>query len=142
MAGRTPKPTELLRISGNFRPGRHANRAREPKPDKITSTAPGWLLPEARAEWVRVCSGFAAAGILTRVDRGMLATYCQMFGRYVASEQAVPYDPLPASYVATMAGIANRLGLDPSGRTRLRTPDAEPNPDDAWAELRAINRKN
>jgi len=136
MGGRPPKPTALLKLHGTMRPGRHADRAREPKPASILPEPPEWLLPEARAEWDRVIRGYAATGVLTSLDGGMLATYCQMWGRFVEAERAVSYKPLPAAFAAVMSGIANKLGLDPSGRARLRTPGAVADEASPWDMLK------
>jgi len=140
--GRPPKPTALLRLQGNLRAGRHADRAREPVLPPGAPEAPAWLLPEARAEWDRVVAGYGALGILTRLDRGMLATYATMWARFVQAEQADPYAGLPASYLAVMGSIATRLGLDPAGRTRLRSPETPPDPDSPWDRLKAVPRAN
>src|SRR4051794_37394957 len=79
MAGRPPKPTALLELQGTARKDRHASREREPKPAKGGfPAAPEWLQPEGKAEWERVQLAYAESGIVTPLDRGMLATYCQM----------------------------------------------------------------
>lgn len=135
--GRPPKPTVLLELQGTARPDRHSGRAREPKPSKGFPAAPEWLQPEGKAEWDRIQVAYAECGIVTPLDRGMLTTYCQMWARYVASETAEPYVMLPASFISTMASVANKLGLDPSGRVKLRVPD-EPKPAESpWDALRA-----
>jgi phage terminase small subunit len=108
--GRPPKPTELMRLQGTLRPGRHGDRKRKPKPPPGAPLAPEWLLPEARAEWDRVVRGYGKEGILTGLDWGMLATYATMWARFVESEATVPYVGLPASYLSAMAGIATRAG--------------------------------
>lgn len=138
--GRPAKPTALLALTGNLRPGRHADRKREPRPVPGLPVPPAWLLPEALAEWNRVCAAYGALGILCPLDGGMLATYSTMWARFAAAEQAEPYIGLPASYLSTMAGIASRLGLDPSGRTRLRTPDPDVPPGSPWDKLRLVSK--
>lgn len=138
MAGRPPKPTRLLELKGTARRCRMERRGREPRSAESLPAAPEWLLPEAKAEWVRVSRGYAAAGVLTLLDRGMLATYCQMWARFVEAEQAVPYAPLPASFIATMASIANKLGLDPSGRVKLGAAPRDEAPRSPWDALAVI----
>jgi phage terminase small subunit len=148
MAGRPPKPTALLRLHGTARPGRIRARGREPKVTAGLPDAPDWLLPEARAEWDRVIRGFAATGVLTPLDRGMLATYCTMWARFVEAERADPYVAPSASFISTMSSIATKLGLDPAARVRLGTrlaPDEDENesegdPDDPWVKLAALRR--
>ncbi len=128
---RPPKPTALLRLQGTYRADRHGKRGREPRARKGTLDAPDWLVPEARAEWDRVVEAYAEAGIVTPFDRAMLATFCQLWARFVEAERSEPYEPVPVSHIVSMANIANRLGLDPSGRVKLpvqETPDPQPNP--------------
>jgi phage terminase small subunit len=60
-----------------------------------------------------------------------LATYCQLWARFVEAERSEPYEPISVSHVTLMASIANRLGLDPSGRVKLpmqEKADPQPNP--------------
>ena len=128
---RPPKPTALLRLQNTYREDRHGIRSREPRA-KGSLHAPDWLAPEARAEWDRVLEAYAEAGVVTPLDRAMLATFCQLWARFVEAERSEPYEPVPVSHIVSMANIANRLGLDPSGRVRLpaqETPAPQPN---AW----------
>ena len=53
MAGRKPKPTAIKELEGN--PGKRKLNKKEPKPDKEMPVCPEWLLPEAKAEWERLC---------------------------------------------------------------------------------------
>ena len=73
------------------------------------------------------------AGVLTALDRSQLTLYCQMVARWREAETRVPYEPLPASYAATIAGIASKLGLNVADRAKLRLP--EPMQRDPLAEL-------
>ena len=127
---RPPKPTALLQLQGTYRKDRHGKRSREPRAKGILD-APEWLAPEARAEWDRVVEAYAESGVVTPLDRAMLATFCQLWARFVEAERSEPYEPVPVSHIVSMANIANRLGLDPSGRVKLpvqETPDPQPNP--------------
>ncbi len=68
----------------------------------------------------------------------MLATFCQLWARFVEAERSEPYAPVPVSHIVSMANIANRLGLDPSGRVKLpfqEKADPQPNPWDLPAPL-------
>ena len=128
---RPPKPTALLQLQGTYREDRHGKRGREPRAGGGTLDAPDWLVPEARAEWDRVVEAYAEAGVVTPLDRAMLATFCQLWARFVEAERSEPYEPVPVSHIVSMANIANRLGLDPSGRVKLpvqEKPDPQPNP--------------
>jgi hypothetical protein len=82
--------------------------AREPFEEPL-GVPPRWLLPEARRLWR------------------------EMMARWREAETRAPYEPLPASYAATIAGIAAKLGLNVADRAKLRLP--EPMKRDPLAEL-------
>jgi hypothetical protein len=91
------------------------------------------LLPEARRLWREIDSALGRAGVLTALDRSQLTLYVQMQARWRAAETKEPYEPLPASYAATMANIAAKLGLNVADRSKLRLP--EPTERDPLSEL-------
>ena len=134
MRGRKPKPTHLKLLEGN--PGHRPINGAEPKPTAGLPTCPAHLNPSAKAEWKRLVQELEAIGILTRIDRAVLAGYCQAWGRWVEAERKLAESPpllrTPAGYVqlSHWLTIANRerefmlrymteLGLTPSSRTRL-----------------------
>jgi len=133
MRGRKPKPAQLRVIDGRGDDGRGASYAR-PKPP----TCPAHLNPTAKAEWKRLASGLFARGILTEGDRGMLAAYCQAYGRWVEAERKLAETPtlikLPSGYIQQspwlaisnkqlelIAKYASELGLSPVSRGRVTT---------------------
>jgi phage terminase small subunit len=117
MPGLPPKATKLHLIHGTGRPDRHSKRLREPQPKGPLGGPPSWLMPSAKRLWREIEQSYGGdAEVLTRLDRTVLATYVQMWSRWQASERARPYVPMPASYIATMASIAGKLGLNPSDR--------------------------
>ena len=61
----------------------------EPEPEVVQPEAPEHLTDGARAEWDRVIVELVAQGILTDLDRGTLAAYCQTYGRWSAAETAL-----------------------------------------------------
>jgi phage terminase small subunit len=122
MRGRPAKPTKLHVVQGTDRPDRMKKRVREPVPTGAIGDPPSWLQPEAKRVWREIVAGYGEVAVLTILDRQQLMTYCQMFARWVESEKAREYVPLPASFIATMASLGGKLGLNPSDRTRLRTP--------------------
>lgn len=74
MRGRKPKPTALREFEGN--PGKRPLNKREPQPGGIP-TCPSGLDPEAKKEWRRVSRELISTGVLTSVDRAILAAYCK-----------------------------------------------------------------
>jgi P27 family predicted phage terminase small subunit len=134
MRGRKPKPTHLKLLEGN--PGHRPINLAEPKPRAGLPSCPSHLNAAAKAEWKRLVVELQAIGILTRIDRAVLAGYCQAWGRWVEAEEKLKETPplirTPAGYVqlSPWLTIANRerelmlrymaeLGLTPSSRTRL-----------------------
>lgn len=85
--GRPRKPTALKLVMGN--PGKRVLPKNEPKPPVSRPSAPEWLLGQARDEWTRVVGRLADVGLMTDLDVGALAAYCQAYGRWVQAEQAL-----------------------------------------------------
>lgn len=134
MRGRKPKPTHLKLLEGN--PGKRAINGAEPQPARGIPTCPAHLSPSAKAEWRRLAQDLHRVGLLTFVDRGALAAYCQSWGRWVEAERKLQETPpllkTPAGYVQIspwltiankerelMARYMGELGLTPSSRSRL-----------------------
>ncbi|MFZ3585212.1 phage terminase small subunit P27 family [Loktanella sp. DJP18] len=143
MRGRKPKPTALKLIEGN--PGKRPLNGREPRPPTSLPTCPSHLSAAAKAEWKRLARMLNEIGLLTQIDRGVLAAYCQAYGRWVEAEKKLAVTPpilkTPAGYVqvSPWITIANRqvelmtrlmgeLGLSPSSRSRLAV-DVQSGPD-------------
>ena len=105
---------------------------------------PDHLTPAAQLEWDRVIEETVNLGILTNLDRGALAAYCQAYGRWVAAETALAHmaqkdaitegliirtkagnviqNPLVGAAnkaMADMVRYAAEFGLTPSARTRV-----------------------
>ncbi|WP_324754010.1 phage terminase small subunit P27 family [Roseovarius sp. Pro17] len=154
MAPRGPKtkPTNLKLLTGTARA--HRLNPREPQPEVARPDAPEHLTDAARDEWSRVVVELVALGILTHLDRGALAAYCQAYGRWSAAEAALArmaardavtdglmvktrsgnliQNPLVGAAnkaMADMVRYAAEFGMTPSARTRVvGTSEAGPNP--------------
>lgn len=153
MRGRKPKPTHLKLVTGN--PGKRKLNANEPKLDASLPMPPTHLSDEAKVEWGRVSEDLCACGILTKVDRAVLAAYCQAYGRWVIAERVLAemgkrdeltgglmirtlngnaiQNPIVGSAnkaMADMVRYAVELGMTPSARSRVSaTPrDDQKNP--------------
>lgn len=139
MRGRKPKPTALKMAEGN--PGKRALNRNEPQPDGRMPICPSHLSAPAKTEWKRIAKALHAAGLLTVVDRGALAAYCQCYGRWVEAEQRLAETPAlikaPSGYVqqSPWLGVVNKqmelmgrymaeLGITPASRSRIALPDA------------------
>ena len=155
MAPRGPKtkPTNLKILTGTAR--RHRINPHEPKPNVARPNPPEHLTDAARGEWERVVEELVALKILTNLDCGALAAYCQAYGRWTAAETVLARmaqkDAISDGLIIRtksgniiqnpMVGVANKamadmvryaaeFGLTPSARTRVSGLDASsaPNP--------------
>jgi P27 family predicted phage terminase small subunit len=143
MRGRKPTPTVLKVIQGN--PGNRPLNANEPEPRAAMPTCPSHLCPPAKAEWKRVASEMKDLGMLSRLDRSVLAGYCQGYGRWVEAERKLSEMPMllkmPSGYIQQnpWLTIANKqlelmlkfgaeLGLSPSTRSRVSVTRSERRP--------------
>ncbi len=143
MRGRKPQPTALRRANGN--PGKRGYNHGEPVPPEGLPDCPPHLSEEARAEWHRLAQSLYDMGVLTTVDRGALAAYCQSWARWVEAEEKLRETPAliktPSGYVQQnpWLSVSNKqlelmgrymaeLGLTPASRSRVtlaRMPEAE-----------------
>ena len=83
--GAKPKPTALKLLEGN--PGKRPTNKNEPRPKVFVPKPPAHLTDAALLEWKRVSEQLAMLGILTTLDRAVLAGYCQAYGRWSEAEQ-------------------------------------------------------
>jgi P27 family predicted phage terminase small subunit len=141
MRGRKPLPSNVVRLRGN--PGKRRLNDAEPRPAAKAPPCPACLGDEARKEWQRLAKELAALGLLTGLDRNLLAAYCQAhalwveavssIGRYGTMVKSPNGFPMQSPYVAVankqvdiMVRIAAELGMTPSSRTRIRVGDKPP----------------
>jgi P27 family predicted phage terminase small subunit len=157
MRGRKPKPTHLKLVRGN--PGKRPLNDREPKPAPALPQAPLELSADAKLEWDRIASDLQRLNLLSAIDRGTLAAYCQAYGRWIAAERALRRmaerdqltdglmikttngNPVQNPLVGTanksmsdMVRFAAEFGMTPSARSRIRgeAPEADA---DGFAEF-------
>lgn len=86
-SGRKPKPSALRLVMGN--PGKRAMNKKEAKIDTAEPTPPEFLNTDAKVEWGRVVGTLYRAGLMTELDRSVLAAYCQAYGRWAQAERAL-----------------------------------------------------
>ncbi len=87
MRGRKPKPTKLRLIQGN--PGKRSINKDEPKFTAGTPDCPDHLDTVAKKEWHRITAELDAQGLLRKVDRAAIASYCTLWSRYVKCERVL-----------------------------------------------------
>jgi P27 family predicted phage terminase small subunit len=148
MRGRKPLPSNVVRLRGN--PGKRRLNDAEPKPTPAVPACPACLGEEASKEWKRLARELGDLGLLTRIDRGMLAAYCQAHALWVEAVSSIerygtmvkspngypmqsPYVAVVNKQVEIMVRIAAEFGMTPSSRTRIRV--GEPAPEDPFEQF-------
>ncbi len=126
MRGRPPKPTAVLEMSGAYKrnPSRRAARSDEPRVESAVGNPPErWLIPADAVggpRAARLCAIWheiaEVAPWLTRSDRMIVEDICEL--RLRAREGSCK-----TADRALLAKLMSQCGLDPSSRTRIRTPD-------------------
>jgi phage terminase small subunit len=82
MAGRRPKPTHLHKLQGTFNATRHGRgRAGEPIAEGDLHSPPRDLTPAQKDVW-RYAIRHAPRGLLKRIDRDVLAIWCEARDRW------------------------------------------------------------
>lgn len=146
-SGRKPNPTALRLVKGN--PGKRAVNKKEAKVALAQPTPPAFLCDDGKVEWGRVVDKLYSAGLMTELDRAVLAAYCQSYGRWAQAERALARmaekDPLNSALMVKttngnavqnpLVGTANKaqadmvryaleFGMSPSSRSKVNaTPD-------------------
>jgi len=132
--GRKPTPSATRRAEGN--PGRRPLNELEPQLPAEAPECPEHLDQEAKKEWGRVVKLLETAGIITQVDRAVLAAYCRAWSLYLEADQTIQkYGlmlisakgvPYQSPYLNTMTAAlkdvrsyAAELGMTPSSRSRV-----------------------
>jgi P27 family predicted phage terminase small subunit len=152
MRGRKPLPSNVVRLRGN--PGKRRLNDAEPRPVAKAPPCPPCLGDEARKEWQRLSQELAELGLLTGLDQGMLAAYCQAHALWVEAVASIerygtmvkspngypmqsPYVAVANKQVDIMVRIAAEFGMTPSSRTRIRVgPKAPEDPFEAFLQHR------
>ena len=133
MRGRKPKPTFLKLVTGN--PGKRPLNQNEPRPRLALPSVPHHLSDEAKVEWGRVANELYDLGMLTHLDRAVLASYCQYYAAWCKYSEAgerqplvkgskgqpvvSPYVKLANQTYQNMLKAAVELGITPSARSRV-----------------------
>ena len=132
--GRPHTPTVLKLLTGS----RYANtNPHEARPSVEMPQCPSHLSKEAKKEWRRTSKLLLELGLLTQIDRSMLAAYCQVWSRWVEAEQALaktgtivlntvtklpmrnPYLRVAKEAMDQMTRLLAEFGMSPSSRSRI-----------------------
>jgi len=149
--GRRPKPVELRKLEGNR--GKRKLKA-VPQYTPITSEPPAFLDDLAKDEWIRIYSELSESGVLKTTDLMVFAAYCQAASRWQLAEIMVleegfivstpngtpmqnPWIHVLNKSFKQLMDSASRLGLDPSSRTAIGTPEGKSKAS-PWGQLDAV----
>ena len=131
-------PTALKILNGN--PGHRDLNEYEPQPRPADACEPPDRLDEyGREIWSRIVPELQTLRLLTVVDLDQIANYCQAYsevcratktlneeGRYLSSRNGVqvahPAGLKLNQAMTLMARYSAMFGLDPSSRTKIKTP--------------------
>lgn len=137
MVGRKPKPAELKLVTSKHGKSKAVREVVEEFADmESLREPPDWLTQEQVDEWNFIIDN-AAPGILRRVDRATLASYCVAYTTYKEAVLAVrdmgmvtlspvKNEPMQSPYLSIMnrqaqlmLKAASEMGLTPTARTRV-----------------------
>jgi P27 family predicted phage terminase small subunit len=139
ITGPKPTPPALKILRGN--PGGRPI----PKTVKVEAhvpRCPDWLSPLARKEWRRTTRELAKVGLMTRLDLGLLAAYCEAMAQAIECDKYIQDQGGVAKYLegrnsqtamhlSTMRAAlqfirsaAGEFGMSPSSRGRIEIPEA------------------
>jgi P27 family predicted phage terminase small subunit len=134
MPGRRPKPTKQKKLEGN--PGKRKLNPLEPEPDSEIPSMPIHLDAAAQTEWKRITPHLLSLGLISEVDRGPIAAYCQSWSRWMDAEENVqrfgsliktpkgypvqsPYVGIANHAMDQMRKFAIEFGMTPAARSRV-----------------------
>ena len=83
--GRKSIPTKIIELRGGTAHTHKKPRDQEPQPPVKMPSCPKHLDKEARKEWRRTGKILNSIGLLSDLDRAVLAGYCQWWSEYVSS---------------------------------------------------------
>lgn len=133
MAGRKPLPTNTKKLRGN--PGKRKLNTQEPVFEVAIPEPPPNLDAAALEEWNRIALDMANSQTISRVDRAILAIYCQVWSEW---QNSTGKTAIEMRYLRKeMQSYAAELGITPSSRSRVKMigkPAKEPDKRQALAE--------
>ena len=144
MRGRKKTPATIHHLHGN--PGRRPINDQEPKPETGVPKKPDFLSATAKKYWNYHAKRLDQAGILSKVDLGILAAYCTALATLDKAEKMLeehgytqdtvqsgekksPWILIAKEARDQIRSIGSELGVTASSRARIKvetkkTPDA------------------
>jgi P27 family predicted phage terminase small subunit len=134
------RPTAIKILEGE--PNKDRINFNEPQPETKT-TAPKFLNKYGRNEWKRLYPEYERLGLVTKADRALFATYCQVWGRLQEAEEeykkstflvrnkkgGINKNPLLSiinECINQLHALGTQFGMTPVSRSRINsTPKAK-----------------
>lgn len=142
MPGPPPKPTMLKILQGN--PGKRDLNKHEAHPEVADNPPPpAHMLPLAKKKWEELAPQLSRLRLLTKVDLDLLESYCDAYAKKRSADEFLkkhgvsygkkvrrqyPQVAVSERCGALMMAIGDRLGLNPSARSRIQIPDGDSRP--------------
>ena len=132
---------QLKVLEGTYRPDRaNAGEVFPEAPESLSP--PSWLCERAKEKWNELVPILARNGLFTECDTDHLAIYCATWVRWRDAEdhlnagkitttarsgyeQVSPYYTIAKTERAELMKLGDKLGLNPSGRSRIHTNPRE-----------------
>lgn len=131
--GVKPKPLAIKKLEGV---GKHRINENQPKPKSAKPSCPAFLDTEARKEWRRITRELDMVGVISKLERGVLAGYCILWSdlkRYSKARDGTspilktsfgnivqnPLENLVHKTAERLLRYEVELGLTPSSRNRI-----------------------
>lgn len=150
MRGRKPTASVVKLITGN--PGKRAFNKQEAKPPPAVPEPPIILKGDALREWRRVTVLLADVGLITKLDRAVIAAYCQAWARWLECERMLastgmimrtpngypaysPYLSAANKAMDQLRHLSEQIGLSGSARSRIKAAEPSAGMDPAEAFL-------
>lgn len=150
--GPKPQPANVHLLKGNPSKKPLAQLLGEFKPGVEVPDCPSFLWEEAKREWDRCAVELEKYGLVSELDRGLLAMMCQEWARYVWAENRIAeknkadpngeaglIDTAPSGYrmpsvyaqisrrsLETYEKLCAHFGMSPSSRSRVTVSDNQP----------------
>jgi phage terminase small subunit len=127
MRGRKPKPAALHKLEGTLHVTRAKQRGPEPEaPGDVLAEPPEWMTEGQAASW-RYAVAHAPAGILRRIDHGILAVWCEAEDRHRrATEAQALLDRRQPKLPFLMANQKKKKERDPESGEEREVNDGPP----------------
>jgi phage terminase small subunit len=113
------KPDNVHKLRGTFRKDRHGDPETKLEMPQRAPTMPKvvGMDKEAKAEWRRVTRALSNMGVLTVLDRAIVAQYCLLWGRLCRNP-----DSFDAALFAQLRMAEQELGFTPPSRGKITVP--------------------